>query len=65
MTTPQTDQETQARARIEADPRLVPHAPTLLHPTLQNDKHHAFLTTHHTDQLVGLAKTLEELGLLK
>jgi len=64
MTRPQTDYKTQAKARIKADPVLAPHAKTLLHPRLtQSNEHYRFLAEHHADQLRGLAKTIEELGL--
>jgi len=61
------DYRTQAQARIDGDERLSPHAQTLLHPSLTEGasaaKHYEFLATHHTDQLVILARTLGDLGL--
>lgn len=59
-----TDREAQAKARIEHDPRLRPHANTLLHERLMTAAHSRFLSTHHRSQLIGLAKTLENLELL-
>ena len=66
--TKQTDHKAQAKARIESDPTLAPHAKTLLHPQLlrngeQSNKHYRFLAEHHADQLRGLAKIIKELGL--
>jgi len=63
MTT-QRQLKQQAKARIENDPTLAPHAKTLLHPRLiQSNEHYRFLAEHHADQLRSLARTIEDLKL--